>query len=423
MTVTTHAPGAQASMWTPMRHVTFRRFFLAAIVSNAGSWMQSIAVPFAVFEITDSKTWLGISAFAGMFVAMLANTPGGMLADRYPRRLVLAATQLMQMISALSLWALWTFGHPTIGKLLPLLVVGSIGSGLNMPVWQSFIPSLVPRAEMSAAIRLNSMQFATARAIGPILGAITLKSAGASVCFMVNAISYLVIIAVLAVVPDGEVRFTGQREPLVLRKVLGDVADGWKYIRSHSGLRYAPIASFVNAAFGFGLTTLAPAMARDQFHRRSSDNGTLIGGFGFGGVVGVIVIGTIARNSKNSLQVRSALVAWVVADVVLMWTGSFWLGIAAFAIAGCANSIGATALNTSVQMQVDDNYRGRVMGVYMQMFFLGSALGSLLLGVLADLTSIQTSAGLAAAVFVTFHIWSVVRFDRLRVVDVKAKLA
>ncbi len=421
MAATTHAPAPPASMWVPMRHVNFRRFFLAAIVSNAGSWMQSIAVPFAVFEITDSKTWLGISAFVGMFVAMLANTPGGMLADRYPRRIVLAGTQVLQMVSALSLWALWTFGNPTIAKLLPLLVVGSIGSGLNMPVWQSFIPSLVPRSEMSAAIRLNSMQFATARAVGPILGAVTLKTAGASACFMVNAISYLVIIAVLAVVSDGESKLTVKREPLGLRKALGDVADGWKYISAHPGLKYAPIASFVNAAFGFGLTTLAPAMARDQFHHRSSDNGTLIGGFGLGGVIGVVLLGTLARNAKNSIQVRSALVAWVVADLVLLLTGNFWIGILAFAIAGVANSVGGTALNTSVQMQVDENYRGRVMGVYMQMFFLGSALGSLLLGVVADLTSIQASAGIAAAVFLMFHIWSAIRFDRLRVLDPKPK--
>ena len=406
-------------MWVPMRHVNFRRFFLAAVVSNAGSWMQSIAVPFAVFEITDSKTWLGISAFVGMFVGMLANTPGGMLADRYPRRIVLAGTQILQMLSALSLWALWTFGHPTIAKLMPLLVIGSIGAGLNMPVWQSFIPSLVPKSEMSAAIRLNSMQFATARAVGPILGAITLKTAGASACFMVNAVSYLVIIAVLLVVRDGETKSAGTREPLGLRKAFADVSDGWRYITAHPGLKYAPIASFVNAAFGFGLTTLAPAMARDQFQHRSSDSGTLIGGFGLGGVVGVIALGTIARNARNSTQVRAALTAWVAADLVLFLTGNFWIGMAAFAVAGLANSVGATALNTAVQLQVDENYRGRVMAVYMQMFFLGSALGSLLLGVLADLTSIQASAGLAAAVFLGFHVWSALRFDRLRVLDPK----
>lgn len=419
MTAATVEMATPRSMWAPMRHLGFRRFFGAAVVSNAGSWMQSVAVPFTVFEITDSKTWLGVSAFTGMFVGMLANAPGGMLADRYARRKVLIATQIVQMFSAVSLLLLWSFGQPTIAALMPLLVIGSIGGGLNMPVWQSFIPSLVPSAEVPAAIRLNSMQFAVARAVGPVLGAVTLKSFGASACFAVNAVSFLVIIAVLLVVPEGEIPMA-PRLPLMLSRVFADIGDGWRYMVARPGLRYAPIAVFVNAAFGFGLTTLAPAIARDQLGRGADDNGVLVGAFGLGGAIGVVLIGMAARRSRHSQQVRLALVCWVVADVVLLATGSFWIGLASFAVAGFANSVGATALNTSVQLQVDDAFRGRVMGVYMQMFFLGSAVGSLVLGVVADLTSLEGAAGLSAAVFVAFHVWSAQRFDGLKVLDTPA---
>ena len=404
------------SMWQPMANTGFRRFFGAAVVSNAGSWMQSIAVPFTVFEITNSKTWLGVSAFTAMFVGMLANAPGGMLADRYARRKVLIWTQAIQMCSAVSLLLLWSLGKPTIAALMPLLVLGAIGGGLNMPVWQSFIPSLVPKAEVSAAIRLNSMQFAMARAIGPVLGAITLKTLGASACFALNAVSFLVIIAVLVVVPEDE-QPMAPRTPLLLSRVFADIGDGWRYILDRRALRYAPLAVFVNAAFGFGLTTLAPAISRDQLGRAANDNGVLIGAFGLGGAVGVVLIGMAARRSKNSQQVRLALACWVVADVVLVVTGNFWIGMASFAVAGFANSVGATALNTSIQLQVDDGYRGRVMAVYMQMFFLGAAVGSLVLGVIADLTSLEAAAGLSAAVFVVFHIWSVIRYDGLSVLD------
>ncbi len=419
MTAATGEMATPQSMWEPMQHIGFRRFFAAAVVSNAGSWMQSVAVPFTVFEITNSKTWLGISAFTGMFVGMLANAPGGMLADRYARRKVLIVTQTIQMFSAVSLLLLWSFGQPTIAALMPLLVIGSIGGGLNMPVWQSFIPSLVPRAEVPAAIRLNSMQFAVARAVGPVLGAVTLKSFGASACFAVNAVSFLVIIAVLLVVPEGEIPMA-PRLPLMLSRVFADIGDGWRYMVARPGLRYAPIAVFVNAAFGFGLTTLAPAIARDQLGRAADDNGVLVGAFGLGGAIGVVLIGMAARRSLHSHQVRLALLCWVVADVMLLATGSFWIGLVSFAVAGFANSVGATALNTSVQLQVDDAFRGRVMGVYMQMFFLGSAVGSLVLGVVADLTSLEAAAGLSAAVFVAFHVWSVVRFDGLKVLDTPA---
>jgi MFS family permease len=419
MTAATAEMAKPQSMWEPMQHTGFRRFFAAAVVSNAGSLMQGVAVPFTVFEITNSKTWLGVSAFTGMFVGMLANAPGGMLADRYSRRKVLVATQSIQMFSAVSLVLLWSFGRPTIGALMPLLVIGAIGGGLNLPVWQSFIPSLVPRAEIPAAIRLNSMQFAVARSAGPVLGAVILKSFGASACFAVNAASFLVLIAVLLVVPDGEIPMA-PRLPLIASRVVADIADGWRYMAARPGLRYAPMAVFVNAAFGFGLITLAPAIARDQLGRTADDNGLLVGAFGVGGAMGVVLIGMAARRSRNSRQVRLALLCSAVAGVVLMATGSFWIVLASFAVAGFANSVGATALNTSVQMQVDDAFRGRVMSVYTQMFFVGSAFGSLILGVLAELTSLEAAAGLSAAVFVAFHVWSVVRFDGLKVLDTPA---
>lgn len=421
MTITAAPSTASAGMWQPMRHPHFRRFFFAAIVSNAGSWMQSIAVPFTVYEITNSKSWLGISAFVGLFVGTMANTPGGMLADRYSRRLVLTCTQLLQMTSALLLWALWTFGHPSIASMMPLLILGAIGGGLTMPVWQSFFPSLVPSHEVSAAIRLNSMQFAVARSVGPVLGAITLKVFGPSVCFMVNAVTYPVIIAAVALVPEPSRAAMADRAPLRFSQVIADVADGWRYLRTTAGLRYAPMAVFVNAAFGFGLTTLAPALARDQFHHKANDNGTLVGGFGIGGVIGVVAVGMLARRSSNARQLRSAFVAWTAASVGLAITHSFWIGFAAFAVAGLANSVGGTALNTSVQMQTEDQYRGRVMGIYMQMFFLGSALGSLGLGVLADVASLQVAAGLSAVAFMAFHVWSMLRFDGLRVLDAAIK--
>jgi MFS family permease len=399
-----------------MRHRNFRRFFLSAIVSNAGSWMQSIAVPFAVFEITNSKTWLGVTAFAGLFAGMIANTPGGMLADRYPRRIVLAATLALQAVSAVLLWALWSFGTPTIANMMPLLLIGSIGAGLNMPAWQSFIPSLVPPNEISAAIRLNSMQFAAARSVGPVLGALTLKWYGASVCFMANAVSYTVIIVVLMLVRADDKPAT-DRQALGLGQAFADVADGWRYLWGQPGLRYPPISSFVFAAFGFGLTNLAPAMARDQFHEKASDNGLLIGAFGLGGVIGIALIGTLGKGMRNSVQLRGGLTAWAISAVVMLASGNFKIGLVAFAIGGCANSVGSTAANTALQMKVDDQYRGRVMAVYMQMFFLGAAFGSLILGVVADFTSLEAATGLSAVVFVLFHAWSVVRFNRLRILD------
>jgi MFS family permease len=406
-----------ASMWHPLRHRHFRRFLLAAAVSNAGSWMQTVAVPFAIYEITNSKSWLGFSSFLGLILGMVANTPGGILADRYSRRVVLGATQVLQMISALLLWTLWAWGKPSILTILPLVVLGSAGSGLSMPGWQSFIPSLVPADEMMAAVRLNSTQFAMARTVGPILGAFTLRFFGPAVCFMANALSFLVIIGVLIFVPDVTEKTDEGRGKLRLQDAINELVDGWHHLRAQQGLRYAPIAVFVNAAFGFGLTALAPAMARDQFHFKSSDNGLLLSAFGIGGLGAVVGIGMYAKHWRNSAQVQSAFVAWVLAGGILALTVNFWVGCVAWIVAGYANSVGGTALNTAVQTQVSDEFRGRVMAMYMQMFFLGSGLGALFLGFAADLVSLQFAELCSCVVFLGFHLWSRKRYANLRVLD------
>ncbi len=133
-----------AGIWAPLRHRHFRRFFAAAVVSNVGTWMQAVATPFAVYEITRSEAWLGASAFISMIVGTLANTPGGLLADRFERRRVLSLTQSMQMVSATALCLLFTLSEPAIGTLLAFMVLSSMGGGLNSPAWTSIIPTLVP---------------------------------------------------------------------------------------------------------------------------------------------------------------------------------------------------------------------------------------------------------------------------------------
>lgn len=399
-----------------LRQRHFRNFLISAVVSNAGTWMQSVAIPFVVYTLTDSKSWLGFSAFSSMFVAMLANTPGGILADRYERRVVLLCTQIVQLCSTVGLWALWVFGTPTIALIYPFLLVSAVCSGITMPAWQSMIPALVPVEDLPAAVRLNSMQFSAARAVGPALGALMLKGFGPAGCFLVNAVTYPVIIAVLLFMPTQllQKRTVGDTG---LRSAITNVADGWRYLLSRRNLVLPPMASFMNAAFGFGITTLAPALANEQFGHPSNDNGVLIGAFGLGGVIGIMMSSLFTARWKRSRQMEIALVVWVTAVIGMVSTHSFTVGFVAFIAAGFANGMAAAALNTALQLQVHDNFRGRVMGNYTQMFFLGGALGSLLLGVVADSIALWAAPVVSAVAFTAFLLFARRRFDGLRVLD------
>lgn len=414
-TVAVGAVTAPAGMWSPLRHVHFRRFFGAAVVSNVGAWMQSVATPFVVYEITGSEAWLGATAFISMIVGTVANTPGGLLADRFDRRVVLSLTQALQMVAATALCVMFVVGEPPIGALLALMVVSSLGAGLNSPAWSSIIPTLVPRSDLPGAIRLNSMQFALSRTLGPLLGGLLLKGFGPAVCYGINAVTYPVLIAAVLAVPVGERAVHDGR--LTLRRAMRDVGDGWRYLFSSRVLLYPPLATLVIAGFGFGLTSLAPALADIKLGRLANDNGTLLAAFGMGGLVGVFAGSVLARRVRPGAQMLLVFAGWIGATMLMASTTAFGVGLAAMAAMGMVHGHGGITLNTVMQYATADTYRGRVMGSYLQMFFLGSALGSLLLGLIAEHWSLTAALLTSTGVFGAFLIVSVVAFDRLRLLD------
>jgi MFS family permease len=416
---TTSAVGAvgtePAGIWAPLRHRHFRHFFSAAVVSNVGAWMQSVATPFVVYDLTRSEAWLGASAFITMIVGTLANTPGGLLADRFDRRLVLTMTQALQMVAAGVLCVLFVIGEPAIATVLGLMVLSSLGAGLNSPAWSSIIPTLVPRGELPGAIRLNSMQFALSRTLGPLLGGVLLKAFGPAVCYGVNAVTYPVLIVAVLAVPARAGNSDGQR--LTLRRAVRDVADGWRYLASDRVLVYPPLATLVIAGFGFGMTSLAPALADIKLGRLANDNGSLLAAFGVGGLVGVFAGSVLARRVRPGAQMLLVFAGWIGGTVLLAATGVFGVGLAALALMGMVHGHGGITLNTVMQAATTDAYRGRVMGSYLQMFFLGSALGSLLLGLIAEHWSLTAAVLTSTVVFVAFGLVSIVAFDRLRLLD------
>jgi MFS family permease len=400
----------------PLREKDFRRFFLSAVVSNAGSWMQATAIPFVVYDITNSKSWLGVTAFTSMFVGMAANTPGGILADRYERRRVLMVTQAGLGFVALGLWALWVFGTATIAAIFPFLLMGSICSGLTSPAWQSLIPSLVPTPDLPAAVRLNSMQFNLARSLGPLLAAVTLKGFGPAGCFLANAVTYPIIIAVLWRLPNQRVAQASDAN-FGFRVAIANVREGWQYLLGRHNLMLPPLTSLINAAFGFGLSGLAPALAKEHFGHPANDNGILLGAFGIGGVLGILGSSLLANRYRRSTLAQVAILTYCFASIALISTHSFVFGCISFTVAGMSNGTVAAALNTALQLQVKDQFRGRVMGSYSQMFFLGAAFGSLLLGVVADQIGLWAAPVLSALAFFVYLLVARNRFERLTLLD------
>jgi MFS family permease len=395
-----------------LRHRDFALFWTSAVISNTGSWMQQVTVPFVIFELTGSTTWLAISAAVSFVPPFLVGPLAGAIADRYPRRAVLLVTQTVQMIAAFALWGIWISGRASLGSILGTLFVSALASGINITSWQAFVPSLVPEASLVNAVRLNSIQFTVARAIGPAIAGLVLSRFGAGTTFLVNAVTFLFVIAALfAVQPRPAPEQAGESS------VLRDFGDGLRYLRGHPGARQCVMTVGIVALFPMGIVQLTPAIAETQFDAGDTGYGLLVSAYGVGSIVASLAVAVHADRFVRSRLTLVFLLATAVGAAILAAATPFVLGLVALFVIGTGQTVVSITQNTTVQLQVHDRYRGRVLAVYLMTLFIGVPIGTLLLGGISNATGTR-GASAATALFVAAYVAvAILRFDSMRALD------
>src|SRR3954447_23058159 len=247
--------------------------------------MQSLAVPFVVYAMTGSTTWLGLSALASLVPNAAIGPVAGAPADRHSRRLVLLCTQTLMMTMSFGLWALWISGSARPWSILTVVCINGLIGGINISCWQAFVPLLVPREDLMGAVRLNSLQFTVGKALGPAIAGVVLAKFGAGAAFFVNGITFLFVIAALIVVKPREVPPL-HRDASIGRQFL----DGAAYIKRRPPLVLALATLATVTLVLTGTIQLAPALARDLFDVGRAGYGFMVACYGIGAIVGSIVI-------------------------------------------------------------------------------------------------------------------------------------
>jgi MFS family permease len=377
---------ASDSSFSALRHRRFAIFWVAACISNGASWMQTIAVPAVIFKITNSATWVGAITMAALVPAVVLTPFAGVLADRRSRRAILMVTQSLQMVAAFAMWGLWLSGHLTPWPVLALSLLNGLGTGVQTAVWQSFVPLLVPRDEMLHAVRLNSMQFTMARAIGPAMAGLVLTRWGVGMAIFVNAATYLLVVAALVVV-----RVRPLDAKPVAGGVLRQIADGFALVRRTRSYLMAVLLAFLTSIVGQSLQQQGAAVASGVFGREPTDSGTLLASLGVGAIVASVVVAFVGARVPRRTQAIASLSGYVVSIAVLVATRSFVVGMLGFAICGMAHITMATVLNATIQETVPDELRGRVISVYVLGVLAGIPIGSLVLGLASDRLGMRTA--------------------------------
>ena len=373
----------------------FALFFTAASISNAGSWMQLVAVQALMYKLTERGSWLGASTVATLVPAVLLTPYAGVLADRVSRQTILKLTQTAQMIAAATMWGLYVNGSITPWWIVAIGFCNGVATGFQTAAWQSFVPLLVPPGDILHAVRLNSTQYTVARAVGPAVGGVIVAISGIGAAIMFNAVTYLLVITVLFSVTPRLNATSSQAQG-----VWAGLVEGARYMWSRRPLRLAVLLAFAVSMFGQSIQYVASAIAQRLFDRPPQSNAALLSALGAGSLLSSLLTVVYGERIRRTVQVFGGLALYLVATLLLPLTDVFVVGMVAYFFAGCGHLFVVVALNTLLQGSVPDEYRGRVLSFYLLGILAGIPIGSQVLGSVGDLIGFRRTMLCDAAAFV-----------------------
>jgi predicted MFS family arabinose efflux permease len=363
----------------------FGTFWFASLLSSIGTWTQQVAEPWLLLTLGASSFLIGLDSFAMNAPLWVLILVGGLLADRYDRRRVIALFQGIQMLCPVAIVVLLAGGQIHPWMIIVLSVVVGVTDALSMPSFQSIVPSIVERDQIARGLALNSTQFNLSRILGPTIAGILMSSIGALSCFVVSAVSYVPFIGIaLWILP----RWT----PSAPHPVTGAAPRHFAGIREIARQPYllgALGTIFATSVFCSPLITFIPVLVKGEFHGDASRFSIALASFGAGGLLGAAILLGLAptadRRRWSSLSALSygAVLAGV---AIIPW---FWGLPILLVVAGALMTVVGTSVNTLLQFNVRPQLLGQVVSLYMLAVRGGFSVGALLTGFAVDAIGIR----------------------------------
>ena len=378
------------------REPDYRRFWTTQFLSNIGSWMQAVAQSWLVYRLTDSPFLLGFVAFAGSAPTFVLMLPGGVLADQWNRRRVVAISQCAQALAALAIAISVHLHTVTVWQICAAAAIAGTAMSFSAPAWQAMIVDLLEdRERLPNALMMNSLQFNLSRAIGPVIAGIALSSVGAFWCFLLNALSFIPLVVVLARIRDRQ-QPSNAAGPMWSR-----LKEGFRYVRRDRVVLILLGVVAASSFFGYPFMNLMPVVARSLFTNDAAGLGWLIGGFGTGAFGGALVLSfrTPRRYILRTIVGSLLMFGLALGSVALAHTPV--PAVALLVVSGVGAVVSVALCNTSIQQRIADEMRGRVLSMYTFAFFTSVPAGNLVAGSLAEHYGIRvTLVAMASGLFV-----------------------
>jgi len=366
-----------------LRHRHYRRYFFGQIVSFVGTWMQSAALMWLMYDRTGDARWPSWLIVAQVGPTILFGPLGGALADRYPKRKLVQVTQSVFLANALLLTVLVASGFVTPWLLVPLVLWNGTVQAVDLPARLAFVPDLVPKEDLINAVGLNSLVFNAARAVGPALAGLLFLAAnavapegtsgvtlGATACFALNALSFVAVLLALRTIS----------EPRTKKPESGSMWDGLRYLRAHAALGGLVVLTFGVCVFAWPVLTVLPAYTRMRLGLKEETYSLLLSALGAGALVAALATATFGSVGRRG-------------SFLLLGTCCCALGLLGLALAHSALAAGACCVcigfglvlylstgQSTLQLAVPDDMRGRVMAWWAMTLSASAPLGHLASG-------------------------------------------
>jgi MFS family permease len=368
----------------------FRRYVSGQSLSLIGTWAETVAQALLVLRLTHSGTILGLTTAARYAPGLLLSPYGGLLVDRYSKRRILLITQTGLGLVSLTLGVTVLSGSIRLWQVVVLALAFGAFSAIDNPARQAFVPEMVGRALVRNAVTLNSTLVNVARVIGPTIAAVLIATVGIGWCFIVNAGSFVFVLASLVSLNRGKLHpsVPAPRAP-------GQLRAGLRYAAGIPAIARPLLMMALVGTLTFEFEVSLPLLAKSTFHGSDATYSLLLGAFGLGAVLGGLYAARRARTGVATLT--KVAVGYGVAVALVAVAPTIWTAAAACVLAGAMSLLFLAIGNSTIQLNSEPRFRGRVIALWTMALVGSTAIGSPIIGALAQATSARYALALGAA--------------------------
>ena len=379
--------------FSALKHRNFRLFFSGQLISFTGTWMTTTAQGWLVYQLTGSKALLGLVAAAASAPMLFFATWGGWVADRYPKRSVIVATQTCSMILSLTMAALVWSKLIQPWHIIALSILGGITMAFDMPARQSFVIEMTSREDLMNAISLNSSAFNCARIVGPSIAGFLMAQVGIATCFLLDGLSFIAVIAGLLMMR------LPKRTPIQSEaSAIGQALEGFRYVWTHRRVLTILSLFTIVGIFGWSYSVLLPAFAHDVLHLGANGYGLLMAGSGVGALAAALTVASAGHILPTRVMALGGIGIFSTSLALFAFNRNLYVETFLLAIVGFGIVLYFSTSNTVLQSIVPDEMRGRVMGIWTLIFGGMIPLGSLQAGIMADFLGTPATIAIGALI-------------------------